>query len=57
MRRVRHRAEWIFAYVSADEVAGLDLSGWIRNGDSVVGKYGAGDLECLTSDGRILCDG
>lgn len=47
----------MIAYVSADEVAGLDLSGWIRNGDSVVGKYGAGDLECLTSDGWILGDG
>lgn len=47
----------MFAYVSAYEVAGLDLSGWIRNGDSVVGKYGAGDLESLTSDGWILGDG
>lgn len=56
MRRVRHKAKWMFAYVSADEIAGLDLTTWIRNGDSVVGKYGSGDFEGLASDGRILGD-
>lgn len=56
MRRVRHRAEWILSYVSADEVACLDLASWIRDGDGVIGKYGAGYLECLASDGGILGD-
>ena len=46
----------MFVYVSADEIAGLDLTTWIRNGDSVVGKYGSGDFEGLASDGWILGD-
>lgn len=45
------------SYVSADEVAGLEFSAGIGDGDGVIGEYGAGDLEGLASDGGILRGG